>query len=91
MLERTTLKNTTKVTFILPADEPPTQVSVVGDFNGWQPGKHPLVEREDGMRAVQVAVPADSRVHFRYLAHGDYWFDEQDADGHDGTNSYLHT
>lgn len=91
MLERTKSKNTTKVTFVLPADQPPAEVSVVGDFNAWQPGEHPLVERKDGMRAVQVALPADSRVHFRYLAHGDYWFDEQDADGHDGANSFLHT
>jgi hypothetical protein len=42
------------------------------------------------MRAVSVTVPADTRMRFRYLGQGDHWFDEQDADGHDGINSYLH-
>ena len=90
MLERTRRKNATEVTFVLPADQPAGEVSVVGDFNDWKPGAHPLTTREDGMRAVSVTVPADTRMPFRYLGQGDHWFDEQDADGHDGTNSYLH-
>ncbi|MCY0939711.1 hypothetical protein [Streptomyces sp. H34-S4] len=40
MLERTLRKDRTEVTFILPADTPPGPVSVVGDFNDWQPGVH---------------------------------------------------
>ena len=91
MLERTRRKNATEVTFVLPADHPQGEVSVVGDFNDWKPGAHPLTVRKDGMRAVTVAVPGEQQVAFRYLAHGDYWFDEQDADGHDGMNGYLHT
>jgi hypothetical protein len=27
-----------KITFILPVDEPPGEVSVVGSFNNWTPG-----------------------------------------------------
>ncbi|MFF4012724.1 hypothetical protein [Streptomyces sp. NPDC001717] len=43
------------------------------------------------MRAVTVGLSA-KRVHsFRYLAEGDYWFNEDHADGHDGANSLLHT
>ncbi|MFI6448295.1 isoamylase early set domain-containing protein [Kitasatospora sp. NPDC050543] len=91
MLERTRRKNSTEVTFVLPADHPCGEVSVVGDFNDWRPGVHPLTEREDGTRAVTVSMPAEQRVQFRYLAHGDYWFDETGADGHDGRNGYLHT
>ena len=67
------------------------QVSVVGDFNDWEPGAHPLELREDGMRGVSVKMPAETQMRFRYLAQGDHWFDDQDADGHDGTNGYLHT
>lgn len=92
MLERTRRKGKTEVTFILPADHHPSgPVSVVGDFNDWQPFAHPLVAREDGARAVTVAVPAKKRISFRYLADGGRWFDEDGADGHDGVNSYLTT
>ncbi|MET9569644.1 hypothetical protein ACFYNW_03145 [Streptomyces virginiae] len=91
MLERKQLKDRTQVTFILPADTPPGPVSVVGDFNEWKPGTHTLVPREDGTRAVTVALPGSSVHSFRYLAAGDYWFDEDHADSHDGINSRLHT
>ncbi|MEY9964249.1 1,4-alpha-glucan branching enzyme [Streptacidiphilus sp. MAP12-16] len=91
MLERTRHKNTTQVTFVVAADHPCGEVSVVGDFNDWQPGTHPLRARKDGTRAITVAMPTEQRVRFRYLAHGDYWFDEDSADGHDGTNCYVHT
>lgn len=91
MLERTRRDNTTEITFVLPAGHPCGPVSVVGDFNDWQPGAHPLAMRKDGSRSVTVAMPAEQRVHFRYLAEGDHWFDEEGADGHDGHNGYLHT
>ncbi|MFD3549934.1 isoamylase early set domain-containing protein [Streptomyces sp. NPDC058655] len=91
MLERKQLKDRTQVTFVLPAEAPPGPVSVVGDFNDWQPGIHTLEPRKDGMRAVTVALPGKSVHSFRYLAAGDRWFDEDHADGHDGTNSRLHT
>ncbi|MFJ3175367.1 isoamylase early set domain-containing protein [Streptomyces roseus] len=91
MLERKQVKNRTHVTFVLPADTPPGPVSVVGDFNDWQPGAHTLQPRPDGVRAVTIPLPANSVHSFRYLAAGDYWFDEGQADGHDGTNSRITT
>ncbi|RKE17215.1 isoamylase early set domain-containing protein [Streptomyces sp. TLI_171] len=91
MLERSRTKKHTRVTFVLPADHPAGEASVVGDFNDWRPGAHPLTARQDGSRAVTVALPHDQRLAFRYLAHGDQWFDEDGADGHDGRNSLLHT
>ncbi|GAA2152677.1 hypothetical protein GCM10009760_49630 [Kitasatospora kazusensis] len=59
---------------------------MVGDFNGREPGTHPLTVRKDRMRAVTAAMPTDQRIAFRRLAHGDHWFDDQEADGHDGVN-----
>ncbi|MGW0393873.1 isoamylase early set domain-containing protein [Streptomyces sp. NPDC003042] len=91
MLERTSRKDRAEVTFVLPADTPPRPVSVVGDFNDWQPGTHALTPRKDGMRAVTIALPGRSEHSFRYLAAGDYWFDEESADGHDGLNNRLRT
>ncbi|WP_411103142.1 isoamylase early set domain-containing protein [Streptomyces sp. cmx-4-9] len=91
MLERKQLKGRTKVTFVLAENAPAGPVSVVGDFNDWTPGAHTLQPRGDGTRAVTVALAPQSAHSFRYLAAGDYWFDEESADGHDGTNGLLHT
>ncbi|WP_327293972.1 MULTISPECIES: isoamylase early set domain-containing protein [unclassified Streptomyces] len=91
MLERSRRKDKREITFVLPADQPTGQVSVVGDFNDWKPGVHPFTERADGTRAVSVTLPGERHYGFRYLAAGDYWFDEAHADGHDGQNSILHT
>ncbi|MFI5763114.1 isoamylase early set domain-containing protein [Streptomyces sp. NPDC051563] len=91
MLERKLLKGRTEVTFVLPADTPPGPVSVVGDFNDWQPGIHALVPRKDGKRAVTVALPSSGTHSFRYLAAGDYWFNDDSAGDREGTNSLLHT
>ncbi|WP_328618953.1 isoamylase early set domain-containing protein [Streptomyces sp. NBC_00354] len=91
MLERTLRKDRTEVTFILPADIPPGPVSVVGDFNDWQPGGHTLKARTDGKRAVTVALPMESVHSFRYLAAGGYWFNDESAGDHEGPNSLLHT
>lgn len=91
MLERKRRKHTTDVTFVLPGDVPPGPVSVVGTFNDWRPGAHVLAPRTDGMRAVTVALAAKATHSFRYLAAGDYWFDEPAADGHEEGNSRLRT
>ncbi|MEW1638931.1 isoamylase early set domain-containing protein [Streptomyces sp. NPDC093801] len=91
MLERTLKKDRTEVTFVLPADSPPGPVSVVGDFNDWKPGVHTLKPRKDGRRAVTVELPGEAVHSFRYLAAGDYWFNDESAGDRDGPNSRLHT
>lgn len=91
MLERARRKNHTAITFVIPADRPSCHVSVVGDFNDWQPADNPFIARADGTRAVTIALPNEQRYAFRYLAHGDYWFDDENADDHDGRNSIVHT
>jgi 1,4-alpha-glucan branching enzyme len=84
MLKRTPLRNgRTTVTFALPLDEPAGVVSVVGDFNGWEPGRHQLVPRKNGYRSVSLTVPAGQH-RFRYLATGGVWLDDEAADAVDG-------
>jgi 1,4-alpha-glucan branching enzyme len=66
-----------RVTFVLPADEPAGAVSVVGDFNGWDPFAHPMRRRTNGTRSAVARLPAGSTLSFRYLAEGGYWFDDE--------------
>ena len=77
---------TVRVTFTLPADEPDGAVSVVGSFNDWNPFAHPLRLRTNRTRSAAVTVPVGSTLHFRYLAEGGHWFDDETltaAEGHD--------
>ena len=69
-----------RITFALPVDEPDGIVSVVGDFNEWQPGRHELVRRRNGTRTVSVILPPGEH-RFRYLATGGVWFDDDVAQG----------
>src|SRR3954453_16569541 len=65
------------VTFMIDDERP---VSVVGDFNGWDPTRDPFVEEIDGRRYVPVSAPADTVTCFRYLAAGGEFFDDPAAD-----------
>lgn len=69
-----------KITFSLPLDEPAGQVSVVGDFNDWTPGKHVLAKRANGTRSVAVTLPAGTSHRFRYLGENGHWFDDTEAE-----------
>ncbi|WP_344551235.1 hypothetical protein [Streptomyces spororaveus] len=40
---------------------------------------------------VTVELPNESTHSFRYLAAGDYWFNDESAGDQDGPNSRLHT
>ena len=80
-----------QITFVL---DDPRPTSVVGDFNGWDPYRNPLVTRSSGLRSAAVAVPEGTVLRFRYLAVGGVFFDESDADalennGVGGTHSML--
>ena len=68
-----------KVTFIVTVDERDRPVSVVGDFNGWDPLAHPLRKRSNGTRSAAVQLEAGRSYRFKYLAHGDDWFLETDV------------
>lgn len=75
-----TSSGTVRVTFVLPAAEPAGAVSVVGDFNDWNPYAHPLRRRANGARSAVVTLPAGSTLCFRYLAEGGVWFDDDTAE-----------
>ena len=78
MITRARTAHGVKLTFSLDLDRP---VSVVGDFNGWDPDAHPLKPRTNGRRSAAVTLPSGSRHAFRYLADGGHFFDDPEADG----------
>ncbi len=71
---------TSTLTFALPAAELDGPVSVVGTFNDWTPGAHPLRRRSNGTASTSVTVPTGTTVRFRYLGEHGRWFDDADAD-----------
>ncbi len=80
---------TVRVTFTLPAGEPAGAVSVVGDFNGWDPFAHPLRPRANRTRSVSVTVPTGSTLRFRYLGEGGMWFDDETIAAADGRDAII--
>jgi len=74
-----------RVTFTLPVSEPAGAVSVVGDFNEWDPFAHPLRRRANQTRSASVTAPLGSTLRFRYLGEDGHWFDDETIDErHDG-------
>lgn len=78
-----------RVTFSLPAGEPACAVSVVGDFNDWDPHRHPLRPRSNQTRSASVTVPAGSILRFRYLADGGVWFDDETIAAASGSDPVI--
>jgi len=85
-----------KVNFVLPKESVTGQVSVVGDFNDWDPLVHPLQARRNGTRSVTVTLPVSQRFAFRYLDENGNWLDDDAAseyvdNGIGGINSVVQT
>ena len=62
-----------QVTCAVPADTG-DGVSLLGDFNGWDPSAHPLKKRSNGTRSVSVELPAGSTYHYKFLTADGTWF-----------------
>ncbi|HEY1819221.1 MAG TPA: isoamylase early set domain-containing protein [Trebonia sp.] len=80
---------TVRVTFALPLTEPADPVSVVGDFNDWDPFAHPLRLRSNQTRSASVTVPSGSTLRFRYLADGGRWFDDDTVSLGEGKDAII--
>jgi 1,4-alpha-glucan branching enzyme len=79
VIKRATSKGAHSVTFSLPGDDVPGAVSVVGDFNDWDPAAHPLRKRSNGTRSVKVDLPPGT-YRFKYLLEGGDWRNDDEAD-----------
>jgi 1,4-alpha-glucan branching enzyme len=80
---------TVRVTFTLPVAEPAAAVSVVGDFNDWNPFANPLRVRANRTRSASITVPSGSTVRFRYLAEGGRWFDDDTISLGEGQDAII--
>jgi len=87
MIKRSKGKDGVKLTFTLSLADTPNPVSVLGDFNSWDPHAHPLKKRTNGTRSVSVLVEPGATYSFKYLADGGTWFNDIEADFHT-TNEY---
>ena len=76
------------LTFVLPDQSVP--VSVVGDFNAWDPHRNPLRKRSNGTRSVTVDLLKGDTTRFRYLDATGRFFDDPDGDAYE-PNGYGET
>lgn len=69
-----------KVTFVLPEDVVDGKLSLVGDFNDWDPKANQFIRRRNGTYSTAVQLGPGERHEFRYYADGGRWLDDEDAD-----------
>jgi 1,4-alpha-glucan branching enzyme len=68
-----------KVTFALAEIAAEQHVSVVGDFNEWDPLANPLEHDDSGRYSVILELPVGASYHFKYLADDGTWFCDPDV------------
>ena len=88
-IAKPTSSGAVRVTFVLAATVPAGAVSVVGDFNDWNPYAHPLRKRGNGIRSAVVTLAAGTTIRFRYLAEGGVWFDDDTGGALDGQDATI--
>ena len=70
-----------RVRFVCPGNLWVDQLSLIGDFNGWNPNAHPVGDTSPrGDRAITLELPGGEIYRFAYLADG-VRCTEPDADG----------
>ncbi|MDJ0783618.1 MAG: isoamylase early set domain-containing protein [Desulfosarcinaceae bacterium] len=71
-----------KVTFRVPREvaKGAGAISIVGEFNDWQPGVTPMKSLKSGEFTATVDLAAGREYQFRYLIDGDTWENDGNAD-----------
>ena len=75
-----TAPSAVKVTFVLPVETVDQAVSVVGEFNDWDPLAHPMKKRSNGTRSVSVELAAGRSYRFKYLAADGSWLTDPEVE-----------
>jgi 1,4-alpha-glucan branching enzyme len=71
-----------RVTFTLPQSMWAVDVSLVGDFNGWQRKVTPLTRVRDGEWSVTVNLEVGRAYQMRYLVDNERWLNDPGADAY---------
>lgn len=71
-----------KVTFVVSKEAAGTaeQIHLVGDFNNWEKGIHPLKKLKNGEFKVTVDLPCGEEYQYRYLLDDAVWQNDWEAD-----------
>lgn len=56
-------------------------VTIVGDFNGWDPIETPMSPLKSGEFIAVLELETGKSYEFRYLVGGEEWYNEPEADG----------
>lgn len=85
MLEKQLLGNgSVRVTFRVSRNIWVDGIVLVGEFNDWDPSRHPLRQtRGDGEWHVSLVLEAGRAYRFRYLVDGTEWMDDDHADSYE--------
>ena len=85
MLKRQNLKSSdqVKIIFVQPDNPEQARLSVVGDFNDWDPTQNRLVRRANGTRSVSVTLDGGNSYRFRYFSDDGQWFNDEAADDYE--------
>ncbi len=76
--------NQVKIIFVIPHDPDQPRISVVGDFNNWDPNATVFVKRQNNTRSVSATVDTGQRYRFRYyVVADDSWINDDSADAYE--------
>lgn len=79
MLQKRVESHAVRVTFRIPAPIQAQTVTVVGEFNNWNPTATPLAKTAEGW-ATTLDLPPNHEYEYRYLADGRTWLNDWSAD-----------
>lgn len=79
--EYTPKRTICKVTFSVPKDKVADGVSVVGDFNDWDPTANPLEENGETYKTTLRLKPKKT-YQFRYFVNGEFYENDEEADSY---------
>ncbi|MFV0423422.1 isoamylase early set domain-containing protein [Oleidesulfovibrio sp.] len=57
-------------------------VYLVGDFNDWNENSTPMKRLKDGSFSAELTLETGRQYHFRYLADGSAWLNDDGADAY---------